>query len=159
MYRLQNGVVSQVPASGVAPDGRSISGFLPDYISAMPACERQALGFYRWQVSDEAITEPTADPIADCIRVPVPSVVDPKTQRFEVSKRRLADWFDSLGVWESVSAYIQSDAKRARTWELAQCLDSDDPMIVAAIAELGQALGMTPAQMLDGLWACRTEEI
>jgi hypothetical protein len=65
---------------------------------------------------------------------------------YEISKFKLLVALDDAGLFEVVWAYINADPKRRVLWDAATCLDSDDPMILEAVAALQAQTGLTDEQ-------------
>jgi hypothetical protein len=76
---------------------------------------------------------------------------------FSISKIKLGDTFDAIGVLAQFEAYIASDAKVSRRWRDAVVLMSDDPMVLGACGYFQQMLGMTDAQIKAMLVSCKSD--
>ena len=69
---------------------------------------------------------------------------------FEISRMRLLEAFEAVGLDDAFMAFLESDKHTRRYWYASTTLDSDDPRVVAAGAAIAEALGLT-AEQVDGL--------
>ena len=69
---------------------------------------------------------------------------------FEISRMRLLEAFESLGLDDAFMAFVESDKHRRRFWYASTTLDSDDHRVVAAAHAITKALHLT-AEQVDGL--------
>ena len=71
---------------------------------------------------------------------------------FEVSKFRLCMAFKQAGKLADFMAFITADAERAFMWDAATVLDSDNPMMLAALDQITGILpdGVTAQELLRG---------
>lgn len=82
------------------------------------------------------------------------AVEDPPPPPRSLSKRKLHDALDALGLWTPVQEYMEATGKWL-IFSLSTTLDEDDPLIVEAIAALKIALGLDAATV-EGIIAAAT---
>ena len=73
-------------------------------------------------------------------------VENPPPPPRSLSKRRLYDALNSLGLWNQTQEYMETTGSWM-VFTLATTLDEDDPLIVQAIAALKVSLGLTDEQV------------
>ena len=69
---------------------------------------------------------------------------------FEISKMRLLEAFEAVGLDDAFMAFLEADKRTRRYWYASTTLDSDDPRVVAAGAAIAAAFHLT-AEQVDGL--------
>lgn len=74
---------------------------------------------------------------------------------FPVSKIKVLRAIDAVGQLDAFLSFLNADAKRRLLWDAAVTLDSDDPMVTNAVAQLAPLLGgVSP---IDFLRACKSD--
>ena len=76
---------------------------------------------------------------------------------FQLSKIKLGDAFEALGVIDQFESFIAAEPTRARRYRDAVTLASDDPMVLSACDYFGEKLGMTAEQIGALLEQCRSD--
>jgi hypothetical protein len=78
------------------------------------------------------------------------AAIDAANAPFEVSKFRLCMAFQQAGKLADFMSFINADAERAFLWDAATVLDSDNPMVLAALDGVSSLLpeGCTPHDLL-----------
>jgi hypothetical protein len=149
MYKLTNGQVEQVTSLP------NVSG-AELYLQSLTVNERQAMGiFSRIEYGDYA--EPICNATQDCIFAPTPIVQPVVDQPFAISKIKLGDAFEDLGMVEIFEAFIASDKTIARRYRDAVVLMSNDPMVTGAMAHFKTELGLNDGQIAGLLNHCKSD--
>lgn len=74
---------------------------------------------------------------------------------FAVSKLSLRRALRHAGLESALDAYLAATPTAKADWDDAHTLSTDDPMLIAAMPALCQQAGLTEAQALAMLEACR----
>jgi hypothetical protein len=137
--KLINGELIYPPNISARPDGSTVVGYpqredllIADGWKVVEDVEQPSTGLWAgsWLESDAAITrvwtprEKTAEELAN------------ESRPFEVSKIKLAMAFIAAGKGAEFQAFINADANTAFLWNAATRLDSDHPLILAAIERI-----------------------
>ena len=146
--KLQDGEIILPPHVSVRTDGSTVVGYgmredllVQDGWKTMEDVPQPATGLWvgSWLESETAITrvwmprEMTTEEIAqEAAMAALP---------FEVSKFKLAMAFIQAGKGAEFQAFINADANTAFLWNAATVLDSDNPLVLAA---LNQITGILP---------------
>ena len=82
------------------------------------------------------------------------AAIDAANAPFEVSKFKLCMAFINAGKGAEFRAFIQADDNIAFLWDAATVLDSDNPLVLAALEQITCILpeGVTAQELL---WGCR----
>jgi hypothetical protein len=155
--KLINGELIYPPNVSARPDGSTVVGYpqredllIADGWKVVEDVAQPSTGLWAgsWLESDAAITrvwtprEKTAEELAN------------ESRPFEVSKIKLAMAFIAAGKGAEFQAFINADASTAFLWNAATVLDSDNPLVLAA---LDQITGILPegVSAQDLLRQCR----
>jgi len=155
--KLQDGEIILPPYTSARPDGSMVVGYpqredllIEDGWKIVEDVPQPESGLWAgsWLESDTTITrvwrprEKTAEELAQ------------EARPFEVSKIKLAMAFIQAGKGAEFQAFINADANTAFLWNAATTLDSDNPLVLAA---LNQVTGILPAGVTaqDLLRQCR----
>jgi hypothetical protein len=149
MYKLTNGQVEQVTSLP------NVSG-AEIYLQSLPVNERQAMGIFA-SIKYGDYAEPICNATQDCIFAPMPIVPPVVEQPFAISKIKLGDAFEALGVIAQFEAFINGDATIQRRYRDAVVLMSDDEMVLGAMAHFKQALGLDNEQIKLLLESCKSD--
>jgi hypothetical protein len=149
MYQIINNQAVEVPDNTANCSGNLLR------LRNMSVEARQAEGVYS-RLDYANIQTPYADPANDRIVAPFPpEPVDPKSLPFEISKIRMRKFFQSIGVWVTIKAYIESDQDRTDDWDDATVIMSNDQTVLSAIEALSGTVELSKARLMDALWNCR----
>jgi hypothetical protein len=137
--KLQDGELIYPPNVCARPDGSTVVGYpqredllIADGWKVVEDVQQPSTGLWAgsWLESADAITrvwmprEKTAEELAQ------------ESRPFEVSKIKLAMAFIQAGKGAELQAFINADANTAFLWNAATRLDSDHPLILAAIERI-----------------------
>jgi len=105
-----------------------------DAIAAQEAAEAEAARIEQQRLSDEQ------------------AAIDAANAPFEVSKFKLCMAFINAGKGAEFRAFIHGDDDMAFLWDAATVLDSDNPMVLAALDQITGILpdGVTAQELLRG---------
>jgi hypothetical protein len=149
MYKLTNGQVEQVTSL------QNVSG-AEIYLQSLPVNDRQEMGiFAHLNYGDYA--EPFTSVSDDCIFAPMPIPPEIPEQRFAISKIKLGDAFEALGVIAQFEAFIASNPTIARRYRDAVVLMSDDQMVTSAMGYFKDALKLNDDQIKNLLEGCKSD--
>jgi len=148
-YQITNGQVEQVTSLP------NVSG-AELYLASLPVAERQAIGIFS-RVEYGAYTEAFSSAADDCIYAPTPVVQPVVEQPFAISKIKLGDKFEELGVLAQFYAFIASDPRRARRYKDSVVLMSNDEDVTSAMAYFKQVLTMNDDQIKNLLEGCKSD--
>jgi len=148
-YKLTNGQVEQVTSLP------NVSG-AEIYLQSLPVAERQAMGIFS-RVEYGAHLEAFVSIADDCIYAPTPVVQPVVEQPFAISKIKLGDAFEALGVIEQLEAFIASSPTIARRYRDAVVIMSDDPMVTSAMGYFKDALTLNDDQIKNLLEGCKSD--
>jgi hypothetical protein len=149
MYKLTNGQVEQVTSLP------NVSG-VELYLQSLPVNERQAMGIFS-HVEYGAHIEAFVSVADDCIYAPTPVPPEIKEQPFAISKIKLGDAFEALGVIGMFQDFIASNPTTARRYRDAVVLMSDDPMVTGAMGYFKDALKLNDDQIKNLLEGCKSD--
>ena len=105
-----------------------------DAIAAQEAAEAEAARIEQQRLADEQ------------------AAIDAANAPFEVSKSKLCMAFIQAGKGAEFRAFIHSDDNMAFLWDAATVLDSDNPLVLAALEQITGILpeGVTAQELLRG---------
>ncbi len=149
MYKLTNGQVEQVTSLP------NVSG-AEIYLQSLPVNERQAMGIFA-SIKYGDYAEPICNATQDCIFAPMPIVQPVVEQPFAISKIKLGDAFEELGVIAQFDAFIASNPTIARRYRDAIVLMSDDEMVTSAMGYFKDALKLNDDQIKNLLEGCKSD--
>ena len=80
------------------------------------------------------------------------AIIDAENAPFEISKFKLCMAFIHAGKDAEFRAFIHADDNRAFLWDAATVLDSDNPLVLAALEQITCILpeGVTAQELLQG---------
>ncbi len=140
----------------VTDDGRVLGWGRGGYIVHGAAYHKERgtdLRFLRYangevtEIGQEAKDAILAQDAADAAQ----AAIDAANAPFEVSKFKLCMEFQQAGKLADFMAFINADAERAFLWDAATVLDSDNPMVLAALDGVSSLLpdGCTAHDLLS----------
>ncbi len=99
---------------------------------------------------DALVAQATAEVLA-AQEAAAQAAIDAANAPFEVSKFKLCMAFQQAGKLTDFMAFINADAERAFLWDAATVLDSDNPMVLAALDGVSSLLpeGCTSHDLLS----------
>jgi hypothetical protein len=106
------------------------------------------------QAGYELYVPPTAEEIAEQERIERERI---EALPFAISKIKLGDAFESLGVIAQFDAYIASNPTTARRYRDAVVLMSDDEMVTSAMGYFKQSLHLDDEQIKLMLKSCKSD--
>lgn len=84
-------------------------------------------------------------------------IPDTLTAAFPISKIKIGDAFEKLGMIDAFEAFVASDKTCTRRWRDAVVLMSDDPMVVEACKYFQSTGVVTAAQIGELLQSCKSD--
>ena len=143
LYTLQNG--SPVPCP---TDHNGIGNLRDDYWQSHGG--KVLVAAVKPDGNYEPIYEEVGDQIVERWVLVIPPPVS-------ISKIKIGDAFESMGMLDAFEAFIAADKTSTRRWRDAVVLMSDDPMVVEACKYFQSAGVVTAAQIGELLQACKSD--
>jgi len=106
------------------------------------------------QAGYELYVPPTAEEIAERERIERERI---EALPFAISKIKLGDAFEALGVIDQFEAFISSNPTIARRYRDAVVLMSDDTMVTSAMGYFKDALKLNDDQIKNMLEGCKSD--
>ncbi len=123
------------------------------FIAAQSQAWRHERGIYS-QLIEGDVAAPTAAPDQDAIIVPhpVPQESISDSAPFHISKSKLREAMYDLGRAAEFRAFLAADLKRQEYYDDSQYLESNHPMVLAALDQITGILpeGVTAQELLLG---------
>ena len=96
------------------------------------------------------------EPLAPVVVASNPVSEDAPNAPVSLSKLKILDFVDSLGMFDAFKEFIGADARRLWRWNAGSVISMDDPMVVSDLPAFAALLGIAEADLMGSLiTACR----